>query len=526
MTNLLQHIDRAYAGNETKTALIFGNEKLSYAELMEKVNNLSNNLYQNGIKSNSLVACILPNGIEFIVLMLAVAKLNATLVPLSFGVTNQAFVKAKKLLNFDFVMCWHALLKDKREGTSAATEIQWVSVGKKIEGLLSYEDLCTKGSTVELNSFSDDTASPYILTMTSGSTGAPKPIELSQNTKYLRAKAAIALYSIGKDDITLTSTPLYHSLAQRLIFSSLLSGGTIVVMSKFSVQSWLDTVATNNISFTIAVSSQLKQLNQYISSTGPTISSLRCIVSSSALLDFDTKIELLGNLKCEFHECYGASEIAIATSVKFNKSERGTSVGKAIPTSELVILDDQEQVLEVGKVGEIACKTPMKFSGYYQNAKLTAQSFAGDFFKTGDLGKLDSDGNLYFVGRKKEIIITGGINVYPSDIETVVKSISNVDDCVAFALNDDKLGESIGLAIQTSSSDYPVITRNIRLQCASILDHYQQPRQLFFFNQFPYNAMNKLDKLNIRKIAEQTMHEKNNKSSQTTTSLYFECRIK
>ncbi|NVK24677.1 MAG: acyl--CoA ligase [Gammaproteobacteria bacterium] len=527
MSNLLHKIDQAYKNHQEKKVLITRNQTLSYLELKHRVNNVADGLFQLGIKPHSLVASILPNDIDFVILMLAIAKLNATLVPLSFGTTNKALVQAQKTLQFKHIVCWYALYSEKQASLSANEISNWISVGKDISGLERLENWYSISDTNTSDNKISELDSAYILTMTSGSTGTPKPIELSQNTKILRAKAAIDLYSITERDTTLVATPLYHSLAQRLIFLSLLSGGTAIIMNKFNMSGWLDCIATHHVTFTIAVSSQLKQLNNYLINNSADLNSFRCLVSSSALLDYDTKAQLLKKLKCEFHECYGASEIAIATNIKFDSTNKNMSVGHAIANTDIVILDDDRNELAIGEVGEIACKTPMKFSGYYKQPKLTAESFYGDYFCTGDLGKFDKNKQLYYIARKKEIIITGGINVYPSDIEEVVKAQTQIDNCIAFALHDENLGEIVALAIiPKTMEELSTLVNQIRVICATELDHHQQPRVFFFFSSFPQNAMSKINKLEIQKIAEQSMHNaKQEQQNQAVihSRLYFKC---
>lgn len=527
MSNLLNKIDEAYKNNRDKTVIVTQNQTLSYLELKHRIDNVADALYQIGVKPHDLVASILPNDIDFVILMLAIAKLNATLVPLSFGTTNTAFNQAQRTLKFRHVVCWHALYSDKNANTPENIINNWISVGKDIVGIERLERWYCAPTNKTIPNNKLDANDPFILTMTSGSTGTPKPIELSQNTKVLRANAAIELYALNEHDVTLISTPLYHSLAQRLMFVSLLTGGTLVIMNKFNIQGWVDWVVDHKVTFTIAVSSQLKQLNSYLTHNNPNLTSLRCLVSSSALLDHDTKVQLLDKLQCDFYECYGASEVAIATNIKFNASNKNTSVGSPIKNTDIVLLDDKHNEVGINQIGEIACKTNMIFSGYYQQPQLTADSFYGDYFCTGDIGKFDSKKQLYYVGRKKEIIITGGINVYPSDIEDVVKSMSKVKDCIAFALTDENLGEAVALAVIPENSDeLSKLVNNIRIRCATELDHHQQPRAFFFFSSYPQNAMNKINKLEIKNIAEQHVYNaKNNQKTSVSirSNLYFTC---
>ena len=166
--------------------------------------------------------------------------------------------------------------------------------------------------------------------MTSGSTGQPKPINLTQNNKYERAMAHIKLYDITENDRILAATPLYHSLAERLVLLPLLIGATSILLPRFTPSIWLNCVYEQKVTFTIAVTAQLSQIAQLLSSPFvPDISSLRSIVSSSALLEPYVRMELIDKLKCDFHEMYGTSETSTATSINFRESiNKQKSVGR------------------------------------------------------------------------------------------------------------------------------------------------------------------------------------------------------
>jgi long-chain acyl-CoA synthetase len=336
---------------------------------------------------------------------------------------------------------------------------------------------------------------PYILTMTSGSTGDPKPIVLTQQTKINRASASIQLYGVTDADKTLAATPLYHSLAERLVLIPLLTGGTSILMSHFSPSEWIRTVSQQQVSFTISVSSQLNQIANLLDDAGSeNTASLRSVVSSSALLDLKVKQKLVSKLDCDFHECYGASEIAIASSLNAEDAKHKlNSVGSAAVGVDIKILKDDETFAEEGMPGEFVCKTPMIFSGYFKRPDLTQAAMWGDYFRTGDIGKLDEDGFLYFLGRKKEIIITGGINVYPTDIETVIAEYGQTVESAAFSIADEKLGEIVAVALVPKLKE-TFNLRALRLFCADRLADYQQPRKFFIVEALPKNGMGKVMK--------------------------------
>jgi len=443
-------------------------------------------------------------------LILVAADLGAVLVPLNTSLTRSAVHRAFEAADVKHVVSTAAILKNilalNSEIDFSTTDFSivnglWLSVDDAIDGAVLLADLLHSIAldVPPVNAASEEDA--FILTMTSGSTGDPKPIILSQCTKFNRVIAAVALYDITEHDKILAATPLYHSLAERLVLIPLLTGGTSVLMCKFTAITWLQCVAEQAITFTIAVSSQLKQISEELGDDNYSyhIDSLRCIVSSSALLDHHVKSDLLKKFNCKFHECYGASEIAIASNMSDIVTETQLrSVGIAAPGVDIKIIGKNDEILGCENVGEIICKTPMLFGGYFKRSDLTRAAMWGEYFRTGDLGKLDEYGFLYYLGRTKDIIISGGINIYPVDIETVVNAHVSVTESAAFAFPDERLGEVIAIAVVISNkSEFDL--RTLRFHCCNHLADFQQPRKFFIIDALPKNSMGKILKFELIK---------------------------
>lgn len=490
----------------------------TYQELAKLVCRWSNAMSASGVKHGDHIGVILPNSIEFSALMLVAADLGAVLVPLNTSLTPSAAHKAFAAAEVKHVVSTAMLLKSllvkpatpRTDGSGAKNfpippdfsmvSGLWLSVDEAIEGATLLADLLENASphSQPLNAALEEDA--LILTMTSGSTGDPKPIILTQRTKFNRARAAVELYGITAQDRTLAATPLYHSLAERLVLIPLLTGGTSILMSRFSATAWLECVHEQAVTFTIAVSSQLKQIaGQLDGGHAYDITSLRCIVSSSALLDPQVKTELLAKFDCDFHECYGASEIAIASNLdRVSAKTKLRSVGIAAPGVNIKIIGKNNEMVGAGEIGEIVCKTPMLFGGYFKRPDLTQAAMWGEYFRTGDLGRLDEDGFLYFLGRTKDIIISGGINIYPADIEAVVNQHASVAESAAFAFPDEQLGEVAAIAVvPTNKPEFDL--KQLRFHCCERLADFQQPRKFFIVNELPKNSMGKLMKQQLVK---------------------------
>jgi len=504
---LYGHFRHAAEHSPDKLALVVGNARYIYRDLLQEVDALADGLSIAGVRAGDHLGALLPNCAEFVLTLLAGARLGVVIVPQSMGLGAEALAATFKAADVRHVIAWAGAISNLASLHLPPGGMRVVAGGVR-EGWTSVQALIDTGRAMPGTAPGLPEALPYLMVLTSGSTGQPKPILLSQRTKRLRAAAAAELYGVTADDVTLAATPLYHSLAQRLVLMPLISGGTSIVMAHFTPASWIATVREHGVTFSIAVSSQLRQILDALIASQETLPSLRCLVSSSALLDDETKARLLAHLSCEFHECYGASEIAIATNLAPGAASRKLgSVGTAIPGTDVLILDENGQATAPGTPGEIVCRTPMLFSGYYGQPAATQAAMWGDYFRTGDLGRTDSEGFLYFLGRIKDIIISGGINVYPKDIEDVVASHPAVRECAAIPLPDEHLGEVVGVVVAFHAPDVPPELRDLQRLCMQRLGDFQQPRRFFVVDALPRNAMGKLDKPALRQAYSTGLHK-------------------
>jgi long-chain acyl-CoA synthetase len=480
-----------------KQAVCCEGESLTYRELADRVARWTHALAGRDVRRGQHVAVLLPNSVDYVALFLVAATLGLVVVPLPPTLPAQAVEQACRAADVLHLIANQAVFEElTRVEPNFLARIAGLRLS--VDGLeherevLSLPLLLEEGAGNMPPTLSAALDDPFILTMTSGSTGEPKPIVLTQRSKLNRAAAAIAMYGVKESDVTLAATPLYHSLAERLVLIPLLTGGTSVLMARFSPSEWLSAATRHRVTFTIAVSSQLKQILPAVREGEADLSSLRCIVSSSALLDAETKEQLVASLKCDFHECYGASEIAIASNLApSTPMDKLSSVGRAAHGVDVKILAEDGSEAEPDAPGEIVCRTPMLFGGYYKRPELTRAAMWGDYFRTGDLGRLDAEGYLYFLGRKKDIIITGGINIYPADIEQAVSDFTPVAEAAAFAVPDETLGEVIGLAVVPRDRGAFVL-RELRFHCADRLADFQQPRKFLVLDALPRTALGKL----------------------------------
>ena len=312
----------------------------------------------------------------------------------------------------------------------------------------------------------------YILVSTSGSTSEPKPIVLNEEVKLKRIEIAKNSYNLNENDNILISTPLYHSLAIRGVLMSLVLNATGVVLTKFTPKTYLQTIQDKKITFTFSVSSQLEAIENIIQNYD--VNSIKSMVSSSYSINPDIKQQLLKYFN--IYECYGTSEIGCVTHLTPQDIKtHPNSVGK--PLNGVKIKIDN---------GEIVVKSPWKAIEYYNISPIN------EWFYTGDLGEI-KDGYLYYKGRTKELIKTGGISVYPMDIEKVLLEMKGIKEVAVIGVDDSYFGEAI-IAVIVGDVKKSEVMRYAQKNLLS----YQVPLFYDIVDSLPKNSMGKLQKFKLK----------------------------
>jgi len=471
-----------------KSALVTADQSYSYDDVLCLADRWASHIW-NVTKGRPRVALLLDNPLHCLGVSLAVARLDGACIP-----THPQWVAHQ--LNKGWHACevnvvvFEPAFSQKVENCSS-DGIIFIST----DVLPSLHP--PGGETVVPDSFPWSGEKDYLITLSSGSTGEPKPIVLSQSVKIERAKQTWGLYGLGCEDIVLCASPFFHSLGQRLVFVSLLLGATVVYMQQFTPRQWLALVETNRVTFVIAVSSHLYALKQYLLRNAEQLGSLNTIVTSSAPIDAHFKAQLFEKIGCDFHEIYGTTEVAIATNLAPNDArQKHSSVGLPCDGVDVRIFNDSGEILPCNELGEISVKTPVAFEGYYNQPEQTKNSLRDGYFLTGDLGMIDNVGFLTYVTRKKDVIISGGINIYPDDIEKIISQHAAVRQVAVVGVEDDLLGEVIvATCVIDDSPDIEVELRQLVQQHLAAVQH---PLKYFFVDQLPLTPSGKIAKQVLR----------------------------
>lgn len=493
MAQLFERFNQHCQSAPNKMAFIDGSLQFSYGQLADKIDQvvqwlqpLAQQQAPNGLR----VLSVCHEPLHHVCLSLALSKLNGTLIP-----TN-AQSTAKQVARFCQAVDADCLIYDLAEIVFSETDVNENQALKLLPQMAiqtAFETDKNDQAWVDLNAVSPHDS--YLLTLSSGSTGKPKPIVISQAVKLARAQQTIELYGVSTDDVVLNASPFFHSLGQRLTFVPLMAGATVVFLNKFTPQAWLDAVEANQVTFTIPVATHLYALQPFIQEAFDRVRSLQTLVTSSAPIDAEFKKALQQEIQCDLHEIYGATEIAIATNLcPADFAQKHHTVGLPCHGVEIRIVNDRGEQQTTDVLGEIVVKTPLLFTGYYQQPELTEQAFFDGFFRTGDLGYIDADGYLVYVSRQKDVIISGGINIYPAEIEQCLLSSKEIQAVSVIGANDALLGEVVlAVCVGDVSAE-----RALRQKANQELASYQRPMRYFFVDQLPLTASGKIDKMALR----------------------------
>lgn len=443
-----------------KKALVINGSSFSYRELTERVRKMTIFLSENHISKNDLIAFQVNNTADLCSAVFACSALGTAFVPVDPTIPE----------------------------SQADDLLKQLSVQMTIRD----EELADLNDDKEINYPELDGDETFIICLTSGSTGKPKPIELTQNIKLKRAEEHLKLYHLDQNDVILASTPLYHSLAERLLIMSVIAGATCVIIEEFKASEWFSIVNKEKVTFTISEASQLSQITPLLLSPFvPDISSLKTVVSSSSLLENHVRKELINKLACNVYEIYGTSESSTLTNINIRENDNKSSVGKVLDFAHIKIKDPDSD-----GIGDILCRSELMFKGYYHETELSDKAFEEGFFKTGDLGKIDDNGYLYYCGRKDELLKINGIKVYPLNIENAIVEMDDISECAVFSYPDDIKGNVIALTVVKKEGSS--LNRDmIREFCKRNLSKIMIPEYIFVVKELPKNGIGKIMKNKI-----------------------------
>jgi len=478
--------------------------RLDWREFDAYVNRYANALASLGVARGDRVATVLGNSLELLAAYWACAKLGAAAVPLSPLLTaaGLASLLADAQPRVVIGAADALAMLDEVRGTLALGEPpQWVLTGaaaddeargwRSFGALHAGADASFAGAPVEAGDL-------LTLMYTSGTTGLPKGI---QHTHFIRAMYATTFantWRMAPESVVLHSGALVFNGAMTTMFPSFMSGATYVLHRAFDAEAFIATVERERVTHTMLVPSQIIAILDAKGFDPARLVSLQMILSLGAPLHQERKDALNRLLPDRFYELYGLTEGFVTILDRDDAERKSGSVGIPPPFYEMRIVGADGAELPAGEVGEIVGRGPITMPGYYGRADLTADALRDGWLYSGDLGYVDEDGYLYLVDRKKDMIDSGGIKVYPKDIEEIAAHHPDVREVAVFGIPHDKWGETPVAAVVLRSRDGADAEALRDWINARVAAKYQRVERVILYDDFPRNAAGKTLKREMR----------------------------
>lgn len=483
-----------------KPAIIFKEQTITFQKLKENSFCLANSLIELGIKKGDKIAIYLPNLPEYVYSYLAIWCCGLTAVPLDFMLTEEELLacllhsEAKVLIAKPKA---NISLDNLKNNVPGLKHIITCQDGKP--GDLSFEELLLKGKDKLPNIKINDKDYATIF-YTSGTTGKPKGVLINYLQLGASPKGMVYFTGLGDKDISLCSLPFSHLGGLVFIQGIVFLGTSVVLMDRFIPLEFLRNIQNHKVSCFWLVPSMYYALLQLKEFESFDLSSLRWIVcfgassSPEALRRFHQYCP-----QALFLNGWGLTETNAPTVVLPMGSKKIESIGRPLPWVEVKIFDENDRELPQGEVGEIVVKGWVVTDGYYKDPELTAQTIRNGWFHTGDLGRFDTEGDLYIVGRIKEMIKVGGEIVFEPEVETAIHKHPDVAEVAVIGMPDKLRGE-VPKAFVVLREGKKVSGEDLRYFCRQHLAHYKIPHYFEFPKALPKNRTGKIDKERLRTL--------------------------
>ena len=497
---MLEAAAKHYGG---KTAIALGDRRLSYAELDEASNKVANALLKMGVSKGNRVAMLLSNSPEFVVIYFGIIKISAIAVPLDtkykVGELASLFDDSRPKV----MVTESPFLEPLVPILPRFNYIEHViDLGSKYEGrFLSYQEIMATGSAqkVKVEPEPEDIAN---IAYTSGPAFRPRGVMLSHQDLVTEATISGDGFRQTDEDVTvLFALPMHHVVGLVIILlTSLAKGSTVVMLPGLSINGLMETIEKERSTIFIGVPFVFALMVHMAEEEGVKhdLSSLRLCCVGGAPMPTDVMKRFKQLYGLDVVQWWGLTETtAHVTCQPVDGTGKLGSVGKALPGWEVKIVGDNGEELPPNQSGEIIVSGPI-MKGYYNNPRATAETIRDGWLYTGDVGKVDGDGELFILGRKKEMIIAKGQNIYPSDIEDVLYTHPKVAEAAVVGIPDELRGEVVRAVISLKAGE-AATEQEIKRFCLERIANYKVPKQVIFLDSLPKTAAGKIRKEDLKK---------------------------
>ena len=483
-------------------AFVFEEQRLTWSELNRSINRLANALLALGVQKGDKVATILPNCTELYETYWAVAKIGAVVVPFSTMLLEQAMKSLLQdsdsvllITNSSFADQMNAI---KSELTAISEDRYLLTDSSDTPGYQDYHALKAAAGDQEPEGIVIHPDDPFNIMYSSGTTGLPKGIVHTHRIRAAYATTFAAAYRMAPETINLHAGAIVFNGAFVDMMPTVFVGATYILLSQFEPISYIETIEREKVTHIMVVPAQVIAILNAPNFSYDALKSLEMILSLGAPLHREHKEELNKKLPGRFYELYGLTEGFVTVLDKNDYAAKPDSVGVPPPFFEMRILDESGNDLPPGEVGEICGRGPILMPGYYKRPNLTAETVKDGWLHSGDLGYVDDDGFLYLVDRKKDMIISGGVNVYPRDIEEIAVQHPAVQEVAVLGIPHDKWGETplaVVILLKSESVTPEDLKKWINERVAA---KFQRVHDVIIMDDFPRNVAGKILKRVMR----------------------------
>jgi len=484
-----------------KTAFIFEGQRETYEEFNNQANRLANGLIALGLRKGDKVATLFFNCPAMCESYFGIIKAGGVMVPLNARLSWRELAAlvghsdARFLIFDEEFKETIGLLKPHANNV----EKYIMAGGDPPAGILSYKGLLD-GSATEEPGVEVDEEDDLMIVYTAGTTGQPKGVLVTHYNYIWSALNGATDMSLGHEDINLVVFPIFHTGGLASLFMRVMMGCTLVLMKKIDLREMLKTIEREKVTSMAMVPTLLNALLQLPDLKSYDTSSVRMYTSAAAIFPVKVKNQFSKVFpNAALFEVYGLSEACGTNTVLLPRDayRKIACVGKAFTHHEVIVADETGREVPPGEVGEILIRGPVVMKGYYKDAQATAEAIRDGWLHTGDMAKVDEEGYIYIVDRKKDIIVSGGINIYPREIEEVLYSHPKIAEAAVIGVPDDKWGETIK-ALVVPKEGQVLSEEEVIAFCRENLASYKKPTSVEFLPTLPKNVAGKVLKTELR----------------------------
>jgi long-chain acyl-CoA synthetase len=491
--NLASLLTDTAARHPQRTAIKLDDVELTFAALDGASAHIAGMLAEHGFEPGDRVGVMLPNVPYFPVVYYGILRAGGTVVPMNVLLKEREVAYYLGDSGAKLLFAWHEFGADARPGAKAAGA-ELIEVAPGFEAQVGAAPARTEVADVA----DEDTA---VILYTSGTTGKPKGAELTHANLRENARTKVeTLIRLSEQDTILGALPLFHSFGQTAAMNAgILAGCCLTLLPRFDPRKALEIIERDGVTVFLGVPTMYSALLAVPPGERPDSSSLRTCISGGASLP----VEVLRAFEAQFGtailEGYGLSETSPVAS--FNHPDRDRkpgSIGTPIRDVRMKVVNEQDEDVPQGEVGEIVIQGPNVMKGYWQRPEATAEAMRGGWFHTGDLAKVDEDGYFFIVDRKKDLIIRGGYNVYPREVEEVLYEHPAVAEAAVVAVPHAELGEEVGAAVALKAGA-EASPEDLQAFVKERVAAYKYPRHVWLVGELPKGPTGKILKREIER---------------------------